>query len=102
MTILLRLPLAACFCGSLRVPPPYGGERRHAIFRHWIRTTETVPPRCPQFAVAPLRHDEVIPEQNAVKRLGGGDQVVACLGGQYLRDRLVNRRVLDSEDVVRP
>ena len=52
-------------------------------------------------AVGPLRHDVEIPQQHAVERLGGGDQLVAVLGEDDALDQLVDRRVLDADQVAR-
>ena len=52
--------------------------------------------------VGPLRHDVVIPQQHAIERLGRGDQVVAALGENHPFDQLVDRGILDSDDVARP
>src|SRR4029077_5725711 len=78
--ILLGLPFAARLAGSVRVPPPHGGECCHAVFGHRVRATEPVPASSPQLAIAPLRHDVLIPKQYAIKCSGGGDQIIACLG----------------------
>src|SRR6478752_8634745 len=101
IAILLGLSFAARLAGSVRVPPPHGWECCHAVFGHRVRATKPVPASSPQFAIAPLRHDVLIPKQYAVKRSGGGDQIIACLGLKYFRDHLVDRRVLDTEDIVR-
>src|SRR4029079_11434194 len=101
VAILLGLPFAARLAGSVRVPPPHGGGCCHAVSRHRVRATEPVPASSPQLAIAPLRHDVLIPKQYAVKRSGGGDQIITCLGPKYFRDHLVDRRVLDTEAVVR-
>ena len=62
------------------VPPPHRRERPAAVFRHRIGMAEAVPARGAHFAVGPLRHDVVIPQQHAIERLGGGDEIGAALG----------------------
>src|SRR5262245_44958416 len=62
------------FGGSLRVPPPHGGESRATVFRHCLRMSKTIPARGACIGVRPLRHHVEIPQQNPVQRLGGGDE----------------------------
>ena len=94
------LPVAD-FRRFFRVPPPQRRERRHAKFRQRILPAEAVPARGAHFAVAPLRHDVVIPQQDAVERLRGGGQFLRRLGGDDLFDHRIDRRILDADDVFR-
>ena len=52
-------------------------------------------------AISPLRHDVEIPQQHAVERPGGGDQLVAVLGENDAIDERIDRRVLDADQVAR-
>src|SRR5438552_131377 len=62
---------------------------------------ETVPTRGALFAIGPLRHDVVVPQQHAVERLGGGDQLLAALGEDDAVYHGVDRRVLDADEIAR-
>src|ERR1700761_7359913 len=96
----IRNDRLARLCGFLGVPPPYRRERRPAVFRHRIRTAEAVPARGPHFVVGPLRHDVMVPQQDAVERPGGGFEVGAVLGVNDVLDHGVDGRILDADDVV--
>ena len=62
---------------------------------------EAVPARGAHFAVGPLRHDVMVPQQHAVERVGGGDEIGAVLGEDDLIDHRVDRRIFDADQVVR-
>src|SRR5262245_56346379 len=63
--------------------------------------TKTVPARGAHFAVGPLRHDIVVPQQDAIERVGGGFKIGAVLGEDDLVDHSVDRWVLDADHVER-
>src|SRR3954463_15450971 len=62
------------------VPPPPGWKGRPAVFGHLIGTAEAIPARGALLVVGPLRHHEVAPDQHAIERPGGGDQLRPVLG----------------------
>src|ERR1700721_1711767 len=62
---------------------------------------EAVPARRAPIAVGPLRHYVVVPQQHAVERAGGGDELVAVLGEDHAVDQRIDRRVLDADEVLR-
>ncbi len=91
-----RLPI---FGGLVGVVPPDGRETRLPVFRRLRRTTEAIPARGADLVVGPLRHHEVVPQQHAIQRLGRSDEIVAVLGEDHAIDQLVDRRILDADDV---
>ena len=84
--------------GRRVVPPPHAQERRIAR-RQLGRPPVHVPHGDALEGRVPLRHDVVVPQQHPVERPRGGDQVVAVLGQDDLVDQLVDRGVLDADDV---
>ena len=62
---------------------------------------ETIPACGTLERIGPLRHDVVIPQQHAVERFGGGDQLGAILGEDYLVDQRVDGRILDADQIAR-
>ena len=43
----------------------------------------------------------MIPQQHAIERLGGGDEVGAALGENHLIDHRIDRRILDADQIER-
>src|SRR5262245_7710889 len=84
--------------GLRLVPPPDAQERRIARGQ-LARAGVVVPHREPLERRVPLRHDVVVPQQHAVERPGGGNQLGAVLGKDDPVDQLVDGRVLDADDV---
>ena len=62
---------------------------------------EPIPARGAQLVEAPLRHDVIVPKQDAVERLGGGGKIIVALGEDDMLDHRINRRVFDADHVVR-
>ncbi len=93
-----RVPVLAAFS---RVPPPDRRECRRAVFRQRIGPAETVPARGALLVVGELRHDVVVPQQHAVERPGGGDELGAILGEDDPLDQRIDRRILDADVVAR-
>ena len=77
------------------------GNADSPYFGMSCRAAEAVPARGALLAVGPLRHDVEIPQQHAVERLGGGDQLVAVLGEDHALDQRIDRRILDADQVAR-
>src|ERR1700738_1031146 len=63
--------------------------------------SEAVPAHRALEWIGPLWHDIVIPQQHAVERLGGGNQLGAILGEDYLVDERVDGRILDADQIAR-
>src|SRR3974390_757835 len=83
------------------VPPPDRGESRQPIFRQRGWSPEAIPTRRAHHAGCPLRHDIEIPQQHAVERVSGGDQLRAVLREDDAIDQLVHRGILDADQVAR-
>ena len=62
--------------------------------------TETIPARGAGFEIGPLRHDVVVPQQDAVERFGGGFEIGAVLGENDLIDHRIDRRIFDADQIV--
>src|SRR5689334_12539411 len=62
---------------------------------------EAVPTHRALLPVEPLRHDVIVPQEHAVERPGGGNEIVAVLGEDDAIDERVDRRVLDADEVAR-
>ena len=62
---------------------------------------EPIPARGAQLVVAPLRHNVMVPQQDAVERLGGGGKIIIALGEDDMLDHRVDRRVFDADHVIR-
>src|SRR3974377_1079979 len=84
-----------------RVPPPDRGESRQPLFRQGGWCAGTIPTRRAHHAGCPLRHDVEIPQQHAVERVSGGDQLRAVLREDDAIDQLVPRGILDADQVAR-
>src|SRR5580765_6046652 len=84
--------------GALGIPPPDGRERRSGVLGQLSGTPETVPARGALLAVGPLRHHEMMPQQDAIERPGGGDQLGAILGEDHALDQRVDRRIPDADE----
>ncbi len=63
---------------------------------------EAVPARGALLAVGPLRHDVVVPQQHAIERVGGGDEIGAALGEDDLIDHGVDGGIFDADQVAEP
>ncbi len=85
----------------VRVIPPDEREARLAVFGQFRRPAEAVPARGAHLRVGPLRHDVVIPQQHAVQRLVGGDEIVAVRGVDHPLDQLVDGGILDAGNIAR-
>src|SRR3974377_1858200 len=83
------------------VPPPDRWESRQPIFRQRGWSAEAIPTRRAHHAGRPLRHDVEIPQQHAVERVSGGDQLRAVLREDDAIDQLVHRGILDADQVAR-
>ena len=64
-----------------------------------LRMAELVPVGDAGRPDVPVRDHVVAPQQHAVERAAGGDQVLAVVGGDDLADQLVDDRVLDADQV---
>ncbi len=62
---------------------------------------EAVPARGAHFAVSPLRHDVMVPQQDTIERVDGGFEIGAVLGEDHLLDHGVNGWILDADHVQR-
>ena len=93
-----RLPIRAALSASNHHSD---GNPDEPYFGSSARPAETVPARGSGHSVVPLRHDIVIPQQHAIERLGRGDQVVAVLGEDHAVDQLIDRGILDADDIAR-
>src|SRR5262245_16919096 len=87
--------------GALGVPPPHRGKGGEPVFRQRIRPAEAIPAGRTHLAVSPLGNDVEVPQQHAVERLGGGDQLVAVLGVDDAIDQRVDGLVPDPDQVAR-
>jgi hypothetical protein len=68
------------FCRSFVIPPPQHGKRRQAVARHSIGAPEPIPAGRTQRAEIPMRHNVVVPKQNAIERFGCGRKLVPASG----------------------
>src|SRR6516225_9854281 len=88
--------------GRLRlIPPPDGREIGKAVFRHRIGMAEAVPARGALHVEGEERHQVVVPQQHAVERVGGSDELVPVLGKDHLVDQRIDRGILDADIVLR-
>src|SRR6516225_7872793 len=88
-------------CCSFLIPPPQHGKRRQAVCRHPAGTPEPVPTCRAQRAEIPLRHDVVVPEQNAIERLGSGHEILSAWGEDDVLYESIYGRVLDPDQIAR-
>src|SRR5215469_8374183 len=96
------LSLTGAGLGRLRlVPPPDGGKIGDPVFRHRIGMAEAIPARGALLVEGELRHHVVVPQQHAVERVGGGDELVPVLCKDHLVDQRIDRGILDADIVLR-
>src|SRR6516162_5247148 len=63
--------------------------------------SKTIPARGARIGVSPLRHHVKIPQQNAIKRLGGGNELGAIFAEDHALDQFIDGRILDANQIAR-
>ena len=76
-------------------------KSRKAIDRHVIRPSKAVPPGGADFVVGPLRHDEVMPQQDTIERPRRGHKFVAVGGEDDMIDQCVDSLVGNADQIAR-
>src|SRR5215467_2146522 len=89
----LTEPLGGC----LIVPPD--PQERAAARRQLVRPAVHVPHGQTIVGKVPLRHDVVVPQQHAIERVRGGDELGPILGKNDLADQRVDGGVFNADHV---
>src|SRR3954470_20576611 len=69
----------ACLGCLVGIEPPQRWQPGSRIFWQGLGMAEAIPAGVAQEAIGKLRHDEEIPQQHAIERLGGSDETLTVL-----------------------